>query len=193
MVGGPDAEGTRLRSPSTSDQTDPKSVVPKAFFTIMQKGDLPALVQFLKDNRDSQVLAHPFALADENEESRIDITETRFVQNTVIQSNQTTLSSQQGEDAGITLSMLPTISASQKTIHLDLAVTISEFTETATARNILSPKSESSVTSSVTVPDGQIFVIGGFTLAGRSDAEAADKYNLYLLLRAHILTARPGK
>ena len=48
------------------------------------------------------------------EESRIEITETRYVQNARVNSNQTVLSSQQGEDAGISLTMVPTISASEK-------------------------------------------------------------------------------
>ena len=192
LAGEADAEGTPSPSPRASDPTDPASVVPEAFSTIMKKGDFPALVQFFKDNGDSQVLAHPFLQADEFENNCIDITETRYITQTNT-TNATTTSSMQGEDAGITMSVVPTISSAQKAIRLELDLRISEFTETAAAPNTLPPKTESSVKSSLTVPDGQIFVIGGLTRTGRPKAEAADKNNLYVLLRAHVLTTAPAK
>jgi len=115
--------------------------------------------------------------------------ETRFVKNTAVHGNRTTISSQQGEDAGITLSVIPTISASQKKILLELDLEISDFAATGPAPNILPPKIHTSMNSSVTIPDGHIFVIGGLTRTSRSDAEAADRKNLYFLLRARVLTA----
>jgi type II secretory pathway component GspD/PulD (secretin) len=88
--------------------------------------------------------------------------------------------------------MTPTIGASRETIRLELSATISEFIETKPVANILPPKIESRVSSSVTVPDGQIFVIGGLTRTGRAGADEAGRNNLYLFLRAHVLTGRPG-
>lgn len=187
---------------------DPGTLPAGGLAAIMSRGDLPFIIRFFKSHSDSQILATPFIVADDNEQNRIDILETRYVQNTTTQNNQAVLSSQQGEPAGITLSIEPTISGSNKAVFLTMDLSVSEFQE-ATAPGTLPPKNENTVTSAVTIPDGRMFVVGGLTrenkskvvskvpllgdipLLGklfRSEQTVNSHNNLYVFLQAHILT-----
>ena len=189
------------------DISAPGSVPPGAFLAIQNRGKFPALITFFKTNSDSQVLATPFIVADDNMPNLVEILETRFVQltNTV---NTTTTTSQEAEDAGITLEITPTIS-SQNAVFLELGLTVSEFQGAAATAQVLPPKTENRISSAVTIPDGEIFVIGGLTrenraksvskvpilgdipLLGklfRSESVSKSFSNLYIFLRAHILT-----
>ena len=184
-------------------------VPPGALFAIMNRGKFPAIVHFFKTNTDSQVLATPFILADDNQPNVIDILETRFVINTASTAAGQT-SSQEGEDAGITLEITPTIS-SEDAVFLELAFEVSAFADTggAISANVLPPKTTNTITSAVTIPDGDIFVIGGLTRESRSksiskvpilgdipiigklfrsEASGNSANNLYIFLRAHVLT-----
>ena len=159
------------------------------FSEIANKGDFASLVQFFKNNKESQVVATPFVLADNNVRSQVDIVETRYVTTTSVQANQTTLSSQQGEPAGITLSMTPTISEAKKAVLIDLGLSISAFAQSDN-KSTLPPKSEASAESSVTVLHGKIAVVGGL---GRVEHRRADdeteSNNIYLFLRAMVQDA----
>ena len=88
------------------------------------------LVQFLKANSDSKVLATPFILADDNVQSTINITETRYVTNSSTVNTATT-TSQQGEEAGITLDIFPTIN-SENSVFLEAGLEVSEFSAVET-------------------------------------------------------------
>jgi type II secretion system protein D len=178
-----------------------------ALLAFMNRGKFPILVSALKVNTDSEVLATPFILADDNVENEINITETRFVVNTNTV-NQATTTSQQGEDAGITLNLVPTISSSDAVL-LDVQLEVSEFAQAAAA-NVLPPKTTNRIRSVVTIRDDRIYVVGGLTrqsrsksvskvpllgdipLLGklfRSEGSAQSTTNLYIFFRAHILTA----
>jgi type II secretion system protein D len=191
------------------DLSDPAAVPPGGLAAIMHRGKLPAIVRFFKSNRDSQILATPFVLADDNMENAIEILETRFVVNTATVNTSTT-SSQQGEPAGITLALTPTISGSERAVFLEMELTVSEFQEAAAAAQpTLPPKNENKMTSSVTIPDGEVFVVGGLTRQNkskavskvpiigdipiigklfRSESTVQNQNNLYIFLQAHILT-----
>src|SRR5690606_24020001 len=103
-------------------------------------------------------LATPFILADDNVENEINITETRFVINTNTV-NEATTTSQQGEDAGITLNLVPTISSSNAVL-LDVQLEVSEFAQAQTAQ-VLPPKTTNRIRSIVTISDDRIYVVGG--------------------------------
>ena len=173
---------------------------------LMDRGKFPMLVQFLKANSDSKVLATPFILADDNVQSTINITETRYVTNSSTVNTATT-TSQQGEEAGITLDIFPTIN-SENSVFLEAGLEVSEFAAAATG-NTLPPKTTNSITSSVTIAGDRLYVIGGLTrenkakvvdkipLLGdipflgklfRSEGDSSSVTNLYIFLRAHILT-----
>ena len=137
------------------------------------------------------------------------IWESRYVVNTATVNTSTT-SSQQGEPAGITLALTPTISGSERAVFLEMELTVSEFQEaTAAGAATLPPKNENKMTSSVTIPDGEVFVVGGLTrqnkskavskvpIVGdipiigklfRSESTVQNQNNLYIFLQAHILT-----
>ena len=85
FAAGPEAEADR----DNADEKKCTNAVREAFLATVRKNDFRTLVEFLKSNGDSQVLASPSALVDENEEHRITITETRFVQNTTVQQKST--------------------------------------------------------------------------------------------------------
>ncbi len=190
------------------DLSGPASVPPGALVAIMSRGKFPALVRFFKTNTDTQVLATPFIIADDNQSNTLDITETRYVQNTNVAGGAAgvTTTSNEGEDAGITLDITPTIS-SQSAVFLEMSLEVSQFQQGGTAQ-VLPPKTTNSVTSAVTIPDGEIFVIGGLTrenqakavskvpilgdipLLGklfRSETTSRSISNLYIFLRAHVL------
>jgi general secretion pathway protein D len=190
------------------DLSAPGSVPPGALLAIMHRGKFPALVRFFKSNTESEVLATPFILADDNQQNVIEILETRYVANTSTGSSQVTTTSQQGEDAGITLEITPTIS-SQSALYLELSLSVSQFEPGGGSETVLPPRTENTITSAVTIPDGDIFVIGGLTREGRSKSiskvpivgdlpligklfrsESTNKSasNLYIFLRAHVLT-----
>ena len=173
---------------------------------LMNRGKFPMLVQFLKANSDSKVLATPFILADDNVQSTINITETRYVTNSSTVNTATT-TSQQGEEAGITLDIFPTIN-SENSVFLEAGLEVSEFAAASTG-NSLPPKTTNSITSSVTIAGDRLYVIGGLTrenkakvvdkipLLGdipflgklfRSESDSSSVTNLYIFLRAHILT-----
>jgi hypothetical protein len=189
------------------DTLDAASTPPGALLAVMNRGKFPALVTFFKANSDSQVLATPFILADDNQTNVIDILETIFVQNTSTGSSQVTTTSQEGEDAGITLEITPTIS-SQSAVFLEMMLEVSQFTGEGTA-DVLPPKTTNNISSAVTIPDGEIFVVGGLTreiksksvskvpilgdipLVGklfRSESNTKQASNLYIFLRAHVLS-----
>jgi len=189
------------------DLTNPASVPPGALVAVMNRGKFPAIIRFFKGNTDSQVLATPFILADDNQTNNIDIIETRYVQNTATGPSNITTASQEGEDAGISLEITPTIS-SQSAVFLELALEVSQFQGAGTPQ-VLPPKTRNSIASAVTIPDGEIFVIGGLTRENKSKSvskvpivgdipllgklfRSEDSFksasNLYIFLRAHVLT-----
>ncbi|MGQ9592811.1 MAG: type II secretion system protein GspD, partial [Planctomycetota bacterium] len=189
------------------DSLTAEQVPPGGLIALMSRGKFPALIQFFKSNSDSQVLATPFILADDNQTNVIDVLETIYVANTSTGASQITTTSQEGEDAGITLEITPTIS-SKNAVFLELSLEVSQFTGQGTAQ-VLPPKTTNTITSAVTIPDGEVFVIGGLTrenksksvskvpilgdipLLGklfRSESTSKNASNLYIFLRAHVLT-----
>ncbi|MBN1420842.1 MAG: hypothetical protein JXP34_18875 [Planctomycetes bacterium] len=172
------------------------------------RGQLPVLLHLFKNNSDSQIVATPFIVADDNEENSIDIKTTAYIQQTV-STNVAATSSTEQEDAGITLTIIPTISGSENAVLLDLSLVVSEFAATSTAGGSLPDKGSNTLTSRVTVPNGELFVVGG--LWRENKAKVVDKIpivgdipligwlfqskavtrardNLYAFLTAHILS-----
>lgn len=191
------------------DLSDPTFAPRGGFFALMSRGKLPAIITFFKSNNESQILATPFILADDNEENRIDVLETRYVQNTSTQQGGVNLTSQTGEPAGITLAITPTISGAEEAVFLTMELTVSDFQDAVLGAQTLPPKNENTMTSSVTIPDGHVFVVGGLTRENkskvankipilgdipilgklfRSESNTKSQNNLYVFLQAHILT-----
>ena len=221
LAGDPDDETTRLLFASSWGLTgidfenfnraipDTTQGAPEGgLLAVMNRGKFPAIVTFLKTNEDSQVLATPFILADDNMTNLIEILETQFVQTTATGASGVTSTSQEAEDAGVILEITPTIS-SEQAVFLEMALEVSTFLGSSPVQGVLPPKASNRITSAVTVPDGSIFVIGGLTrelksktvskipvvgdipLIGklfRRESIIDENSNLYIFLRAHVLT-----
>jgi general secretion pathway protein D len=168
---------------------------------------LPALVRFFKQDNESQVLATPFILADDNEPNEINVTTTTYVLSTSSLANQTTVSEPKGEEAGVRLRLTPTIS--REAVLLDMELEVSAFAQSATVAGNLPDKTTNLITGKVSVPDGELFVVGGLTsetssravdkipilgdlpLIGflfQSKSTSKSRSNLYVFLTAFVLT-----
>ena len=172
---------------------------------IQQDGQFPLIIRALKEDNDSNILATPFILADDNQENSISVTNEIFY-TTSSTSNINVTTSQQSESAGITLNLVPTISS--EVVLLELQLEVSSFAVAANDSGALPDRSTNVVSSKVTIPDGGMFIIGG--LAQMAQAEVASKVpflgdlpflgplfqskasstardNLYVFLSAHIM------
>ncbi|MBI4603723.1 MAG: hypothetical protein HY721_17350 [Planctomycetes bacterium] len=225
LAGEPGNRGTRpLAASSFGTPLDPgrfDRVLPEAIgghgalLAIMKDGKFPALVHFLERQSEAKVVATPFVVADDNRLNSIKIARQVFVTTPEIvgvgggAGSPLTRDVQTSADAGIFLDVYPTINPGGA-VFLDLSLTASEFEEEETPdRTRLPPILDKEITSQVTVPDGDIFVVGGLTresraksvakvpllgdipLLGRlfrSETTEKSTKNLYLFLRAHVLT-----
>lgn len=194
--------------PTAERAAEAAAAVPGGLLAIMHSGKLPAIIRLFKTDRDSQVLATPFVLADNNVENKIDITETRHVSGGG--TGQIDLKANPAEEAGIMLKLIPTISESEKAVFLQMDLEISEFAETSSGiASTLPPKISNVLCCSVMMPEKQVVVIGGLTrqvkrkfvskipilgyipLLGRlfrSEETVQIQNNLYIFIEARILT-----
>ncbi|MGE4618532.1 MAG: secretin N-terminal domain-containing protein [Planctomycetota bacterium] len=172
---------------------------------LQQDGQFPIIMNALKQDQDTNILATPFILADDNQENSISVQNEIFY-TTSNTTNVNTTTSQQSETAGITLSLVPTISS--EVVLLELELEVSSFSGAPSSTGALPPRNTNTISSKVTIPDGGMFIIGG--LAQKQAAATASKVpllgdlplvgtlfqgktgskirdNLYVFLSAHIL------
>ncbi len=172
---------------------------------LQQDGQFPLIMSALKADEDSNILATPFILADDNQDNSISV-QTEIFYQTTSATNVNTTTSQQSESAGITLSLLPTISS--EVVLLELELEVSSFSGVSDGTGALPDRSTNVINSKVTIPDGGMFIIGG--LAQMSEGNIKSKVpllgdlpfigelfqssgsntardNLYVFLSAHIL------
>lgn len=172
---------------------------------LQQDGQFPLIMNALKSDEDSNILATPFILADDNQENSISV-QTEIFYTTSNTTNVNTTTSQQSESAGITLSLVPTISS--EVVLLALELEVSSFSGISDGTGALPDRSTNVISSKVTIPDGGMFIIGGLAQmsAGRiqskvpllgdlpfigalfqSSGSNTSRDNLYVFLSAHIL------
>ena len=172
---------------------------------VSNDGQLPVIMRALKTDTDSVVVATPFILADDNQTSELDVqTEIFFSTNTL--NNNFSTQGQDSEEAGITLTLTPTIS--EQVVLLDLQLAVSAFAGEPSQSGAVPDKQSNSITSLVTIPDGELFIIGGLSretdslsankipllgdlpLIGRffqDRASSRRRENLYVFLTCHII------
>ncbi len=176
---------------------------------VSDDGQLPALIHFLKSTNEAQVISTPFILADDNEQNQIQIITTTYVMTQQTVGEQSVIAEPKGEDAGVILSITPTIS--KNAVLLDLQLEVSEFATSATVSGNLPDKTQNTITGRVSVPDGELFVIGGLTSESKSvsvdkvpilgdipllgylfqsKSQSKRRANLYVFLTAHVLSDR---
>ena len=172
---------------------------------LQQDGQFPLIMNALKSDEDSNILATPFILADDNQENSISV-QTEIFYTTSNTTTVTTTTSQQSESAGITLSLVPTISS--EVVLLALELEVSSFSGVSDGTGALPDRSTNVISSKVTIPDGGMFIIGGLAqmsagaiqskvpLLGdlpfigalfQSSGASTSRDNLYVFLSAHIL------
>jgi general secretion pathway protein D len=145
---------------------------------VIDAGDfsLPFLLNAVKGRRDTNVLNIPSVLVNNNGSATV----------TAVESQPTTTSTQAAaggsqtgfggyEDAGISMQISPSISASGY-LRLDVSLEVSNFTA-AFSGGIPPPKTTRTVVTSVNVPDGDTMVIGGII----SDNKSEDRTGVPLL------------
>lgn len=141
---------------------------------IIDSGDfsLPVLVNALATRRDTNVLSKPSLLVNNNGSATVESLDSEPTQTST---QAAAGGSQTGfggyEDAGVTLTISPSISASGY-LRLNVSLVISTFTGATTA-NLPPPKTTRTITTTVNVPDGDTMVIGG--IITESDTEDSSK------------------
>lgn len=192
--------------PNNFDRVFSPSAPTTGFFGVVSNnGQLPVLLRAIKTDSNSEILATPFILADDNQENEIRV-ETQIYYEQTTQGQVTSTSGLDSERAGIDLKLTPTIA--RDVVLLDLTLEVSSFARASTGSGSLPDKSTNTVTSRVTIPDSQLYIIGGLArdnselvvdkvpilgdlpIIGRlfqSRASSKSRQNLYVFLTAHIL------
>lgn len=124
---------------------------------------LPILINALETRRDSNVLNIPSVLVNNNKSAKV-TSKDEFPTTQVTLGGAGVGGTQQNfkeyVEAGITLEISPTISASHY-LRLNISLEVSTFTGAVTAGAIPPPKVTRTINTQVNVPDGDTMVIGG--------------------------------
>jgi general secretion pathway protein D len=171
---------------------------------------LPFLLRLLRRRTNANVLSVPSILVNNNGEAEITIVdEIPFTQVTAFGGGggQTQENFQGYEEAGIALTISPSISASRY-LRLGVELEVSNFVGSPSASNIPPPRVTRTLKTTVNVPDGDTMVIGGVITSNQSqtrrstpwlgdlpvigalfrrDADTEDRRTLYFFVTPHIL------
>ena len=174
--------------------------------------NLPILIGALEGRRDSNVLNIPSVLVNNNGSAKVvskDEQPTTQVTATGGVGGQTQENFRDYVNAGITLQISPTISASRY-LRLKVSLEVSNFTGSVNGA-IPPPKTTRTIDTTVNVPDGDTMVIGGIVTDNktnnrsgvpwlqdipilgflfRSQSDTAQRTTLYFFVTPHILRDR---
>lgn len=135
-------------------------------FTLTKGGpfNIPLLIRFLKQQTDVNILSVPRVMANDNEESQIEIlTEIPTTSLNAIGTGNVTSTTAQGfEEDGITLVVTPRINEDNY-IVLDIDLDVKAFIGQPAQPGLSPPRTSRRIQTVVTVPNGQTVVIGGLT------------------------------
>jgi len=123
--------------------------------------NIPLLLRFLKQQTEVNILSAPRVMANDNEESTIEILTEQPVLNTTTNNGVTSGNNTFTED-GITLTVTPQISQ-DKYIVLNLNLDVKAFIGQSAQPGLSPPRTSRTISTTVTVPDNQTVVIGGLT------------------------------
>ena len=173
--------------------------------------NLPFLIQAASSSSNANLLNIPSVLVNNNGFATVvTLDEQPTTQVTGTQGVGTTESFGGYQEAGITLSISPSISAARY-LRLDISLSVSNFTASFTNSTIPPPRVTRQMTTSVNVPDGDTMVIGGVVsdiqrdardgipwlsdlpLIGqlfRADSSSNNRTTLYFFVTPHILRDR---
>jgi general secretion pathway protein D len=167
---------------------------------------IPFLLYTLSREANANILTMPSILTNDNEEAEIQALDSEPTKSFNTYDTGGTSESFAGyEDAGITLTISPSISAGNY-LKLQVKLEVSDFDESSDSNP--PPRSERVVSTSVTIPDGHTMIIGGVLLNDettienkipilgdlpllgwlfRSKSETTRKANLYVFITPHII------
>jgi general secretion pathway protein D len=172
--------------------------------------NLPLLLSAAARTTGAKVLNVPSVLVNNNGSAKV---VTKDEQPTTTTTFSGTVGTQQDsfngyQEAGITLEISPSISASRY-LRLDISLIVSSFTGSQTSTNVPAPRATREMTTIVNVPDGDTMVIGGVisnsdqkTRSGlpwlmdipllgalfRHDSDTNARTTLYFFVTPHILS-----
>jgi general secretion pathway protein D len=173
---------------------------------------IPVLLRFVQEKRDTNVLNIPSVLVNNNGSatvSTLDEQPTTTITATGGVSSQTQENFNGYQEAGITLQISPTISASRY-LRLQISLEVSNF-EGSFSGAIPPPKTTRTIDTVVNVPDGDTMVIGGIIVDNaskasdrvpwfadipligwlfRRDQTTKDRTSLYFFVTPHIMRDR---
>ncbi|QDU67196.1 secretin N-terminal domain-containing protein [Engelhardtia mirabilis] len=171
---------------------------------------LPFLVRLLQTRENANVLSVPSILVNNNDSATVSTLDERpFTQITATGgvSGQTQENFQGYQEAGITLTISPSISASRY-LRLGVELEVSNFLGSTTNASIPPPRVTRRLQTTINVPDGDTMIIGGvitnnttllrqqtpwlgdLPIIGalfRRDQETEDRRTLYFFVTPHIL------
>lgn len=196
------------RVPNGSTGTPPPGVT--AGILRGNQFNLPILIQALQNRRDTNVLNVPSVLVNNNGSAKV-ISKDQQPTTTVTATGQgqSQSSFNQYVDAGITMQISPTISASRY-LRLKVSLEVSNFLGSVSG-NVPPPKTTRTIDTTVNVPDGDTMVIGGIVTDNkgktrdavpflgdipilgylfRRDSDSQNKTTLYFFVTPHIMHDR---
>lgn len=132
---------------------------------------LPVILSALKSRSNAKILSIPSVLVTNNYQAEISSkTYTQSQQNTTATNGQTIQGGGAQGDAGITLSISPSISSANY-LRLNIDITVSSF-GSRVSEFVLPDKNERKMKTSTFVPDGATLYIGGIVVDDERDSES---------------------
>jgi general secretion pathway protein D len=199
-----------VRVPNGSTGTPPAGVT--AGILDGDQFNMPILLQALQTRRDTNVLNVPSVLVNNNGSAKViskDEQPTTQITATGGVGGQTQENFNQYVDAGITMQISPTISASRY-LRLKISLEVSNFLGSVSG-SIPPPKTTRTIDTTVNVPDGDTMVIGGIVTDNkghtrastpwlgdipilgflfRREGDSQNKTTLYFFVTPHIMQDR---
>ncbi|NUM33869.1 MAG: type II secretion system secretin GspD [Candidatus Brocadiae bacterium] len=149
-----------------------------AFMNYKDVFTMPMLLKAIKKDGDFKILSIPSILTNDHERAEIKVADAAPASSSTENNSGSRTDSFSGfQEAGTTLSITPHISGEKNYLRLDIEQTIDEFDRSQSTISGVPPKKVRKIATSITVPDGQTVVIGGFTYD--SESETVEKIPLF--------------
>ncbi len=171
----------KLDSKTTLDDVDKIGKVPiptrtdmsragTAFFNYKDVFNMPVLLKAIKSEGNFKVLSMPSVLTNDHEKAQIKVAEAAPAETSTENTSGSRTNTFSGyQEAGTTLVITPHISGETNYLRLEVEQSIDEFDRSQTSVGGVPPKRVRKIATTITVPDGQTVVIGGFTFDNQSE------------------------
>ena len=137
---------------------------------LRSNGSMPVILNAVKQDKRMKIRSTPVLLVNDNEQAEFSSLQEEPTTSTTQSNSSTAISFNGFVEAGTALTITPHISQGQY-IRLEVDLKVESFTAAAISPGIPPPKSSSSLTTSVTVPDRQMVIVGGMVSEQTSDID----------------------